>query len=148
MIWAYGGLGTAHLVEILYQKWKRLKIFVLKIEKLDLKILFWDWKRLCWNTTILIKYFGIQSTLKRIVDCSMKRSSFLEHLRKIFILSYSPTFMRLAYLFVFFFKGEFLLLDNFELVTEIEFSCFLLKLGEFVLVFGDLFQCRLHAREQ
>lgn len=46
----------------------------------------------------------------------------------------------LSYLLVFFFKGEFLLLDNFQLVSEVEFSGLLLELGEFVLVLGNLLQ--------
>lgn len=50
-----------------------------------------------------------------------------------------------TYLLVFFFKCEFLLLDNLELVTEVEFGGLLLKLGEFVFVFGYLLQGRLNA---
>lgn len=46
-----------------------------------------------------------------------------------------------AYLFVFFFKGEFLLFDNLQLVTEVEFGGLLLKLSEFVLIFGHLLEC-------
>lgn len=45
---------------------------------------------------------------------------------------------KVGYLFVFFFKGEFLLFNNLQLVTEVEFGSLLLELGEFVLVFGHL----------
>lgn len=51
------------------------------------------------------------------------------------------------YLFVFLFKGEFLLFDNLQLVTEVEFGGLLLEFGEFVLVFGYLLECRFEARE-
>lgn len=49
------------------------------------------------------------------------------------------------YLLVFFFKGEFLLLDDLQLVTEVEFGGLLLELGEFVFIFGYLLQGRLNA---
>lgn len=55
---------------------------------------------------------------------------------------------RKIYLFVFLFKGEFLLFDNLQLVTEVEFCSLLLELGEFVLVFGHLLECRFDAREK
>lgn len=46
----------------------------------------------------------------------------------------------LYYLLLFFFKGEFLLFNNFELITEVKFGGLLLEFGEFVFVFGNLFQ--------
>ena len=42
-------------------------------------------------------------------------------------------------------KCELLLLHNLQLVSEVELSCLLLQLGEFVLVLGHLLQCRLLA---
>ena len=53
-----------------------------------------------------------------------------------------------AHLLIFFFQGEFLLLDNFELVTEVEFGGLLLELGEFVLVFGNLLESGLDAERK
>lgn len=50
-----------------------------------------------------------------------------------------------SYFFVFFFKGEFLLFDNLQLVAEVEFGCLLLELGEFVLIFGHLLECWFNA---
>jgi len=43
-------------------------------------------------------------------------------------------------LLVLFLKRELLLLDDLQLVSEIELSCLLLQLGEFVLIFGHLLQ--------
>lgn len=49
------------------------------------------------------------------------------------------------YLFVLFLQGELLLLDLFQLITEIEFGGFLLELGKLVLVFRHFFQSWFHA---
>ena len=51
-------------------------------------------------------------------------------------------------LLVLFLKRELLLLDDLQLVSEIELSCLLLQLGEFVLILGHLLQRRLLAEEQ
>lgn len=45
-----------------------------------------------------------------------------------------------TYFFVFFFQGEFFFLHYFQLVSEVEFRCFLLEFCEFVFVFGNLLQ--------
>lgn len=52
---------------------------------------------------------------------------------------------RKVYLLIFFFESKFFLLNNFKLITEIEFSGLLLKLGKFVLIFGYFLQGRLDA---
>lgn len=49
------------------------------------------------------------------------------------------------YLLIFLFQGEFLLLDLFQLITEIELGGFFLEFGEFVLVLGHLLQSWFHA---
>lgn len=56
--------------------------------------------------------------------------------------------MSVIYLFVFFFKGELLLFDDLQLVTEVELGGLLLELGEFVLVFGHLLQCGFDAGKE
>lgn len=50
-----------------------------------------------------------------------------------------------TYFFIFFFQGELLLFDDLKLVTEVEFGGLLLKLGEFVFVFGHLLEGWLNA---
>lgn len=50
------------------------------------------------------------------------------------------------YLLVLLLQGEFLLLDLFQLITEIKLGGFLLELGELVLVFRHLLQGWFHAR--
>lgn len=49
------------------------------------------------------------------------------------------------YLLVLLLQGEFLLLDLFQLITEIKLGGFLLELGELVLVFGHFLQGWFHA---
>ncbi|KYM81217.1 hypothetical protein ALC53_08288 [Atta colombica] len=48
------------------------------------------------------------------------------------------------YLLILLLQGEFLLLDLFQLITEIELGGFLLELGKLVLVFRHFLQGRFH----
>ena len=50
--------------------------------------------------------------------------------------------------FVFIFDSKFTLLDNFQILSKVILSCFLLQVSEFVLVFGNFLQRRLHTREE
>ena len=50
--------------------------------------------------------------------------------------------------FVFIFDSKFTLLDNFQILSKVILSCFLLQVSEFVLVFGNFLQRRLHTRER
>lgn len=50
------------------------------------------------------------------------------------------------YLLVLLLQGEFLLLDLFQLITEIKLGGFLLELGELVLVFRYFLQGWFHAK--
>ena len=50
--------------------------------------------------------------------------------------------------FVFIFDSKFTLLDNFQILSKVILSCFLLQVSEFVLVFGNFLQRRLHTRKR
>lgn len=51
------------------------------------------------------------------------------------------------YLLVLFLHGELLLLDHFELVSEVELCGFLLQFGEFVFIFGHLLEGGLNTEK-
>ena len=56
------------------------------------------------------------------------------------ISSLAPKSFWDSYPWFFIFNYEFLLLHNFQVLPEVELSCFLLQVGEFIFVFGNFLQ--------
>ena len=48
-----------------------------------------------------------------------------------------------TYFLVVVFEFKLLLFNSFELISEVELSCFLLQLSKFIFVFGDFLKGRL-----
>lgn len=79
------------------------------------------------------RLWTVRKTIKKkLIFASVRREDFIENDH--------------SYLLVLLLQSEFLLLDLFQLITEIKLGGFLLELGELVLVFRHLLQGWFHAR--
>ncbi|KYN00662.1 hypothetical protein ALC62_08520 [Cyphomyrmex costatus] len=99
------------------------------------------------NTNCLINYLFFDSLIKHLL-CYYKSTRRKKHFyKKIHVACRYEDLIEndYPYLLILLLQGEFLLLDLFQLITEIEFGGFLLELGKLVLVLRHFLQGRLHA---